>query len=145
MAEVIGIASGIAGLMSLTIEVCKITHSYVTGVSGASSTVQRFLGELEDLRMLFAKIDSMIKATDGIHDLEGHNLTSLLSADESAHYVELLHMVRQKLLKRETDGSFRRKIKALTWPFSEQDTLQLIESFHRHLSRYSTALSAENL
>ena len=145
MAEVLGIMSGIAGLLSLTIEVIQISSTYVNGIRGASSTVQCFLKELENLRSVLAKIDDMTKKTDGIQVFGDNGNSCLLSIQEGKLYLELLINIRNKLDARATDGSFRKKLKALTWPFSEERTLALIESLHRHLGIYQTALAIDNL
>ena len=145
MAEVLGIASGIAGLLSLTVEVIQISSTYINGVRGASDTVQRFLKELENLKSVLEKIDEMTKKTDGIQVFGDDNDSCLLSVQEGKLYLELLINVRNKLDARATDGSFRKKLKALTWPFSEEKTLLLVESLHRHLCIYQTALAIDNL
>ena len=145
MAEVIGIASGIAGLLSLTIEVIQISSNYINGVRGASSTVQRFLKELDNLKRVLTKIEEMSKKTDDIQVFGEDGTSCLLSVQEGRHYLELLTDIRDRLGTRTTDGSFRKKLKALTWPFSEEKTLSLIESLHRHLDIYQTALTIDNL
>lgn len=145
MAEVIGIASGIAGLLSLTIEVIQISSTYVNGVRGASSTVQRFLKELDNLKKVFAKFDEMSKNIDDIQVFGEDGQSCLVSVQDGKHYLELLTDVRNRLGTRTTDGSFRKKLKALTWPFSEEKTLSLVGSLHRHLDIYQTALTIDNL
>ncbi len=145
MAEVLGIASGIAGLLSLTVEVIQISSTYINGVRGSSSTVQRFLKELENLRSVLAKIHDMTKKIDGIQVFGDNGDSCLLSIQEGKLYLELLVNVRNKLDARATDGSFRKKLKALMWPFSEERTLALIESLHRHLGIYQIALAIDNL
>lgn len=145
MAEVIGIASGVAGLLSLTIEVVRISSTYINGVRGASSTVQRFLKELESLKGVLAKIDEMTKKMDDIQVFGDDGHSCLLSVQDGNHYLELLVSIRNKLDARANDGSLRRKLKALTWPFSEEKTLALVESLHRHLDIYQTALAIDNL
>lgn len=145
MAEVLGIASGVAGLLSLTIEVIQISSTYINGVRGAFSTVQRFLKELESLKCVLAKIDEMTKKTDDIQVFGEDGHSCLLSVQDGQHYLELLVNVRNKLDARASDGSFRKKLKALTWPFSEERTLSLIESLHRHLDIYQTALAIDNM
>lgn len=145
MAEIIGIASGIAGLLSLTIEVIQISSAYINGVRGASSTVQRFLNELGDLKSVLTKIDEMSKETDDIQIFGNDGHSCLVSVQEGMSYMALLISVRNRLDTRATDGSFRMKLKALTWPFSEEKTLSLIESLHRHLNIYQTALTIDNL
>lgn len=145
MAEVIGIASGVAGLFSLTVQVIKISSTYINGVRGASSTLQRFLKELENLKAVLAAIDEMTKKTDDIQVFGDDGHSCLLSVQDGKHYLELLVDIRNKLYARTTDGSFRKKLKALTWPFSEENTISLIESLHRHFDIYQTALAIDNL
>ena len=145
MAEVLGIASGIAGLLSLTIEVIQISSVYINGVRGASSAVQHFLKELENLKSILAKIDEMTKRTEDTQVFGDDSYSCLLSVQDGQHYSDLLVNVRNRLDSRVTDGSFRKKLKALTWPFSEEKTLSLIESLHRHLEIYQTALAIDNM
>ena len=144
MAEVLGIASGVAGLMSLTIEVFQISYDYIDKVHNASTTIRRFLGELQDLKAVLIKFEQMIKNTDD-QGIFGDDQSCLLSIGESNEYVHLLDSIRHKLEKRRADGSFRQKLKALTWPFSDDKTLGLIQALHRHLEIYQTALALDNL
>ena len=145
MAEVIGIASGVAGLFSLTIQVIKVSSTYINGLRGASSTVHRLLKELENLKAVLAEIDEMTKKVDDIQVFGDDGHSCLLSVQDGEHYLELLVEIRSKLSARMIDGSFRKKLKALTWPFSEEKTISLIESLHRHFDIYQTALAIDNL
>ena len=144
MAEILGIASGVAGLMSLTIEVFQISCDYIDKVHNASNTLSRFLRELQDLRVVLIKVEQMTKSIDR-QDIFGDDPSCLLSIAESNEYIDLLGTIRHKLEKRRADGSFRQKLKALTWPFSEDKTLGLIQALHRHLEIYRTALALDNL
>ena len=144
MAEVLGIASGVAGLMSLTIEVFQISYDYINKVHNASKTIRLFLKELQDLKTVLIKVEQMTKSTDD-REIFGDDHSCLLSIGESNEYVDLLGSIRHKLAKRSADGSFRQKLKFLTWPFSEDKTLGLIQALHRHLEIYQTALALDNL
>ena len=144
MAEVIGVASGIAGLISLTIEVFGISYRYISEVRGASGTVNRFLGELENLKGVLLKIERLSRELHDV-DLFGEGPFSLLSKDHCRNYVELLNTIRKDMEDRLPNGSFRRKVKALTWPFSEEKTVALVESLHRHLDIYKMALVPNNM
>ena len=97
MAEAIGIASGVAGLFSLTIQVIKINSTYINGVRGASDTLQRFLKELENLKAVLAKIHKMAKKMDDteVFGDDGHSCS--LSAQDVRHYSDLLVDIRDKL------------------------------------------------
>lgn len=142
MAEVLGIASGIAGLVSLTIEIFSISYKYIHGVSDASSSLRRFVSELENLKIVLAQVEKMTKETHQ-KDIFGDDGSCLLSIKDSNEYLIMLRKVHNKLTERQLDSSLRRKIKALTWPFSEKETRDLAESLHRHLGKYSAALAAD--
>ena len=113
MAEVLGIASGIAGLISLTIEVFGISYKYVHGVRDASSSVRQFLMELEDLQKVLLRVDQVAKET---HEREvfGDAGSCLLSIKESNESMGLLSNIRDKLQQRQTPSSSWNKLKALT-------------------------------
>lgn len=142
MAEVLGLASGIAGLVSLTIEIFGISYKYIHGVRDASSSARRFLSELENLKDVLARLVTMAKATHQ-EDLFGDHGSCLLSIKDSLECRSTLEEVRNKLAQRQSESSLRNKFKALTWPFSEKETLALAESFHRYLGIYSAALAAD--
>ena len=144
MAEVLGVASGVAGLMSMTIQVFQISYDYIDKVHNASNTIRLFLKELQDLKIVLIKVEQMTKSTDD-GEIFGDGPSCLLSIGESNEYVDLLETIRHKLEKRRADGSIRQKLKSLTWPFSEDKTLGLIQALHRHLDIYQTALALDNL
>ena len=144
MAEALGVASGVAGLISLTIEVFGVTYRYISEVRSASETVNRFLGELENLKSVLSRIERLSRELNDV-EVFGDGPFSLLSKNECHNYVELLNTIRKDMEDRLPNGSFRRKVKALTWPFSEERTVALIESLHRHLDIYKMALVANNM
>lgn len=143
MAE-LATASGIAGLISLTIEIFGISYKYIQGVRGASSSVHRFLKELEDLQTVLRRVEQFSKDIDEA-DVFGDTGSCLLSIEKSNEYMDLLLKVRNKLQQRQTGSSIRDGVKSLTWPFSEKETSALTDSLHRHLEIYNTALAVDNL
>ena len=143
MAEALGIASGVAGLVSLTIEVFGISYKYINGVRDAPSSARRFLKEIEDLQTVLRRVEHYA-SNDNQVELFGDTGSCLLSIDKSNEYIDLLQKVRDKLQQRQTSSSFRTSLKALTWPFTEKETLALTESLHRHLEIYNTALAVDS-
>ena len=143
MAE-LATASGIAGLISLTIEVFGIGYKYIQGVRGAFSSVHRLLKELEDLQTVLRRVEQFSEDIDEA-DVFGDTGSCLLSIEKSNEYIDLLHKVRNKLQHRQTGSSIRDGMKSLTWPFSEKETSALADSLHRHLEIYNTAFAVDNL
>jgi hypothetical protein len=142
MAEILGIASGIAGLLTLTVEVIKISSNYVSEVHGASHTVRRLVNELEDLKTVLLRIDQITTETDE-QEIYGNDGACILSVKQNNECLDLLETVRRKLRERLGQNSVRQKMKALTWPFSDEKNKVLIESLHRHLNIYKTALAVD--
>jgi hypothetical protein len=65
MAEVLAVASGIAGLLTLTIETYRISKSYVRRVQNASKQVKDLLGELGILKKVLLDLDDLIAGMGG--------------------------------------------------------------------------------
>lgn len=64
MAEIIAATSGIAGLLTLAIEVSKISKIYVEGVYGASRVVTSILSELKGLKQILFELDELYTGVD---------------------------------------------------------------------------------
>ena len=144
MAEALGIASGIAGLISLTIEVYGISYKYINGVRNANASARRFLDELKNSETVLLRIEEFSKDNDQV-EVFGESGACILSIRKSNEYIDLLHKVRDKLEQRQTGSSMRDGIKSLTWPFSEKETSALADALHRHLEIYNTAFAIDNL
>lgn len=143
MAEGLPIVSGIAGLISLTIEVFGIGYKYVNGVRDASSSTRRFLKEIENLQIVLLRVEQCTTQNNQVA-IFGDTGSCLLSIQKSNEYFDLLQKIRDRL-QRQTFSSFHIDVKALTWPFSEKETLALTESLHRYLEIYNTALAVDSL
>lgn len=144
MAETLAIASGITGLVSLTVEVFGISYKYINGVRNASRSARRLLKELEALQTVLHRVEQVANERNKVEAF-GDAGSYLLSIKEANEYISLLQNIRGKLQQRQSHSTFRNHVKALTWPFSEKETLFLIESFHRHLEIYNTALAVDSL
>jgi hypothetical protein len=144
MAEAIGIASGVAGLLSLTITVIDVSHRYVSSVLGASKMVASYMRELIALKTLLFKLDELT------HSLESTNISGtpspsfLASVDLDGCRIELENIL-QRLQKRSIASRTNVGFNKLSWPFVEQDTCRIVETLHRYRSIFHTALSADEL
>ena len=143
MAEALGIASGIAGLISLTIEVYGISYKYIHGVRNANASARRFLEELKNSETVLLRIEELSKENDQV-EVFGESGSCILSITKSNEYIDLLHKVRDKLEQRQTGSSIGVRMKSLTWPFSETETSNMANSLHRHLETYNTAFAYDN-
>jgi ankyrin repeat domain-containing protein 50 len=142
MAEVLGLASGIAGLLSLTIEVYATTAKYIGAVKNASSTIQSILRELKSLKTVLTELDKLVEQAD-FQDVFRDRDSSFLSIEDSEEYKEILERIKAKLLKQASLSGFSGKLKTLVWPFSEERTMRMVEILRRHVSIFGQALSID--
>jgi predicted transcriptional regulator len=144
MAEVLGVASGIAGLLSLTIETYSITSTYIRGVRNATKAVGAFLQELKDLKAALTAINDWIESSED--EIPFESATSIfLSLEETEEYHKMLSDLQQDLKKRLTGNPALVKLKSLTWPFSEKESQEIVGRLHRHLQRLQTLTSVDSL
>jgi hypothetical protein len=140
MAEAVALASGIAGLLSLAIEITKISHRYVSSFKGASKAVQSYFRELSALQGSLVQLQRI--AEDPENEEQTGFLRSTVGVDE-CH--KELDGIRQKLQKRTADRAFPSTLNRLTWPFVEDETCRLVKTLHRYQALFSSALSADSL
>lgn len=69
MSDPLSVTASVAGLVSLAIELAKITHWYLSGVSGAPDSWAALVKEADALRGLLIDLDTNISAGG---KLKGH-------------------------------------------------------------------------
>lgn len=144
MAEALGIASGIAGLLSLTIEVYRISATYVSGVHGATKAIHDLLRELKHLKKVLLELDELATSLNG-EDLFGAKPSSLQKVEDAAEYQDTLREMCQKLQERMKGSRLSVKLKSLTWPFTETKTNAIVAVLRRYLAICQAALNIDTL
>lgn len=144
MAEVLAVASGVAGLLSLTIEVYATSARYISAVKNASATINDVLRELKSLKSILTELDKAIEHTESEKGVQDRS-SSILSIDNSEEYREVLERLRSKLLKQASQSGFSSKLKNFAWPFSEEKTQRMVEILRRHIGIFTQALTIDTL
>ncbi|KAG4254593.1 hypothetical protein FPRO03_06933 [Fusarium proliferatum] len=139
MAEALGIASGAAGLLSLAIEVTKLSYTYIASVRGAPKSLTSYIAELTTLTSVLLQLEDLIQAKR----LNGKNNQTLSKALHDCQR-EVEHL-RAKLEKKLSYGKFKAKMAALAWPLSESELLDKVNMLHRYNGILSSALQADSL
>ena len=142
MAEVIGIASGIAGLLSLVVTVFDVSCRYVSNARGSSKCVDEYLKELTIFKNLLIRLDELTHNQEPLDVFTGNSSTLLSTLSLDDCHTELEELLLD-LQRRARSTSLLRGIHALSWPFSEKETRRIIERLHRYRSFYETAFSAD--
>ncbi|CZR48106.1 uncharacterized protein FPRO_12716 [Fusarium proliferatum ET1] len=139
MAEALGIASGAAGLLSLAIEVTKLSYTYIASVRGSPKSLTSYIAELTTLTSVLLQLEDLIQAKR----FNSQNIQALSKALHDCQR-EIEHL-RAKLEKKLSYGRIKAKVAALAWPLSESELLDKVNMLHRYNGIFSSALQADNL
>ncbi len=137
MVDPFSLATGIAGLISLSLEVTKVAHQYIHGVRNSSKHIEDFLQELAALADVLRQLESFLK-----EDEAGER-----SFDQTSVLVKTYQACRSSL--EETQSTLQRRInehkllKALTWPFVGKEHQQVIFAISRWISTFQFALTVD--
>ncbi len=137
MVDPLSLATGIAGLISLSLEVTKIAHQYIHGVRNSSKHIEDFLQELAALADVLRQLESFLKK-----DKAGER-----SFDQTSVLVKTYEACRSSLEK--TRSTLQRRInehkllKALTWPFVGKEHQQVTSAILRWVHTFQFALTID--
>ncbi|KAK6531910.1 hypothetical protein TWF694_003073 [Orbilia ellipsospora] len=132
----VSLASGVAGLISLSVTIIGASYKYISSVNKASKKEAEYLSELTNLKSLFLRLQEIIETSEA----KGLRLLSSLPIAECTRDLEN-HSA--KLKKRSSSRLFALKFNKLSWPFVEEETTQLVAMLHRYREIFQTALTAE--
>ena len=157
MVDPFSIATGLAGLVSLTIELVKVSYQYASDVQKASTTVKGFVIELMAFKKLLSELqDAVILDNDvasafeqrcsslvellGVQTISNNGSVSLMDLCKK----ELEHLLK-KLRSQDSLSKLKRAGKRLLWALEGDATQKAIESLHRDREIFSTSVSIDNL
>ena len=137
MADPFSLATGIAGLISLSLEVTKIAQQYIQGVRHSSKDIDDFLQELAALTDVLRQLDAFLKK-----DEAGARLF-----DQTSVLVKTYKACRSSLEKTRSALQSRvnehRLLKALTWPFVGKEHQEVISAILRWIHTFQFALTID--
>lgn len=144
MADPLSGAAGVAGLVSLAIQLSQLSFQYISSIKGSSQAWSSYIQELSTLTSALLKLQQACNgagAQDSFHVLPAPGLSSH-SIQECCNELESLKStLSEKLQKR----GLRGKLEMLSWPFSESDTQVKVLMLHRFSSLFESSLVADNL
>jgi hypothetical protein len=144
MADGLSVASGVAGLLTLTIEVSRLAVSYVTKIRNATKTVKSILRELKELKTVLSELDSLLDFVD-VKELQSVGASAVLSLPACIEYKIILTNLRLELEKHNPNGSNSTKWTLLSWPLDEGRSSETVEKLHKYLVIFQVALSRDIL
>ena len=137
MADPFSLATGIAGLINLSLEVTNIAHQYIQGVRNSSKDIENFLQELAALTDVLRKLDAFLKKDEA--GKRSFDQTSVLVKTYKACRSSL-EKTRSTLQRRVNEHKF---LKALTWPFVGKEHQQIIVTTLHWTHTFQFALTIE--
>ena len=159
MADPLSLAAGIAGLLSLTIQVIDIINKFQDNVRTVCKDVEELVQELIGLKIILEKLktswkekklppDFDLSALAGIEKACEKQLTTLFDRLNKAagwlqRYVSLLIGWEQILtmpVYRKPIFSLRGTAFRLHWPFEVEKTREIVDNLHRYFSIFSWVL-----
>ncbi|RDW56944.1 hypothetical protein BP5796_13011 [Coleophoma crateriformis] len=134
MAEILGIASGVAGLISLAMEITRLSYGYISDIRSAHSTQKEYLREMSALTEVLLRIE---EAIEGLEDQAVAMTPSTnLSKGAIRDCTKELDSLRSELEKPSP---------SIFWPLKELALKKTIQSLHQYRSIFSSFLAAQTL
>ena len=137
MADPFSLATGIAGLINLSLEVTKIAQQYIQGVRHSSKDIDDFLQELAALTDVLRQLDAFLKKDEA----------GARSFDQTSVLVKTYKACRSSLEKTRSALQSRvnkhKLLKALTWPFVGKEHQEVISAILRWIHTFQFALTID--
>ena len=127
MAEVIGLASAIAGLVTLIGQVTKLSYVFLSDIRGASKSQKLYLQEVSALTEVLLRIEQSLEVQElGV-------VRPSISTKALQDCQELLGSLKTRLEKATESNSRIEKLKSsVKWPFDENEVKKLVGMLHRY-------------
>jgi hypothetical protein len=143
MADPLSIASGVAGLVSLTIQATQLACKYVAEVNEAGEAALQCLRSLSLLRDIIARIHET-EQSEAVASIVTRrpDLISSNDIEECAQSVEKVRLRLQALFRE--DGTVKRR-KALICPFQSAESAKLVQRLQDFRDNLASVASADAL
>jgi hypothetical protein len=136
----LSLAAGVAGLISLTLELNKIVSEYVGSVKRASTESRELAEELSALAHVLERLDRFL--SNKSERLDSFDNTSVLYSTTSTCFGSLsrLKSILQQFMK---SSEARRWYRSLVWPLKKEEHLQTIGVLHRSMQIFEFSLTID--
>jgi Fungal N-terminal domain of STAND proteins len=131
MAEAVGLASGIAQLVVIAVQITQLSYGYVSDVRNASRTQKTYLQEVSALTDVLFRLEEAIQESEAAGALD--NRPQSLSHKALSECHQQLALQRSKLEKH---------IARLIWPFQDRELKKAIDDLHRFRSIFADYITA---
>ncbi len=136
------LATGLAGLVALASSILSVSYKYGSAVINGNKTVKSLATELRDIRTVLENLEALVQDANISSTPYYPKASSKLNTTvmECRSTLQELH---EKLQKRQEAGKIKSALYRLTWPLTESDTLDVVNSLARYKSTLQLALSVD--
>jgi ankyrin repeat domain-containing protein 50 len=132
----LSVASGVAGLLSVTIKLGMAIGEYVRSVKGASKDALKLEREIQAFSSVLEQLCKFLQSKDA--DIVFEPTSVLLIATNSCD--KELSDLQKKLEKFSHGDRTSRVLQKLSWPFTEKENRETLDAIHRWTQLYSLSL-----
>ncbi|KAK2033526.1 hypothetical protein LX32DRAFT_679708 [Colletotrichum zoysiae] len=134
MAEAVGLASSIAGLITMAMKITELSYSYISDIRSAHTTQKQYLREVSALT------EVLLRSEEVAQNFEDLNLGSDRPKNLSKSAVTECAQELGELC-----SELRKPSPSIFWPIKEKTLKKHIEDLHRFRSIFADFLAAQNL
>ena len=135
----LSIAAGIAGLLSLTLQVSKGIKTFAAAAIHERRDVHNLVGEIESIHSVLEELFSFLKGPQVNAIVFQHSSALQIAMETCTRTIEDL----QKRLQKLEAGRLARSLERLKWPFSEKENQKVLETLGRCAATFQFALTVE--
>ena len=159
MADSFSLTTGLAGLVTLTIQLVKISHQYFLDAREAPTSIRNFIVELVNFKKVLTEFEDAILLNPNIIEAFEERGSSVLSTfsdqkeevfdSTSSVHVEIckeeLERLLVKLRKQITGSKLSIATTRLKWPLDKTSMQEAVTSLHRYRAVFTTSAVIDTL
>jgi hypothetical protein len=138
------ISTGIAGFLSLTIEIGIAIGKYISNVKSAEKEAQDLLTEVQALQRVLEQLVSFLRGEEAkkISFDETAVLFSVIGSYQGN--IQYLYKKLVKVEKSKHSSKFDHLLQRGRWPFQKEECQQLVNTLHRYAQIFEFSLRISN-
>lgn len=134
------LATGLAGLLSLTIELTKIIDEYTGSVNNAPNEAQELFEELSALCHVLERLVPFLVSENGKSNSFGDTCVLFFASNACQNK---LQSALRKLSKMREGSEWFQNVRRIKWPFDKQEYLDTINTVRRCMQTFEFSLTIE--
>jgi uncharacterized phage infection (PIP) family protein YhgE len=140
MADPLSMAAGIAGLLSLSLQLTKVISDYTITVSGASKAIGDLQDRLQALSQVLRQLNALLRTAN----VQGNSFdqSSVLCYAINACQ-EKLHRLGERLDQVTSKNGLSRVINSLKWPFVDNENKELLRNLDGYIEIFHFSVTID--